>query len=476
MINPSHPNTSDIAQLSDHGIKIDVFNRQLAQFRTGFAAANLDRIAKVNDGINRLTTEEMSRCATRYNQKVDVDVLKFVPASGAATRMFKHLFSFLSDGQDSEAIDQFFGRLSDFAFSKDVVLTESRKSFLHQLLNVERMGDLAKGLIMFHTEKDGAHTAFEEHFHEGYAYGYVNNEVHIHFTVGHEHLAQFESLAAQIKEKFIDVDFNVSYSLQKKSTDTIAVDLQNEPFRNDDGQLVLRPAGHGALLENFNSVDADLIFLKNIDNVVAPSNMDSTTQWKKILGGCVLELVDIRNEILNAVSNGKTIDENLRTAFKNYTHQQLPDNVVEIQTLLDRPFRVCGMVKNEGEPGGGPFWVRDEQGQTTLQIVEKAQIDESLTDQKEILLQSTHFNPVDVVCWVRDRAGNKYDLLKYRDDKAGFISEKSVNGSTIKAMELPGLWNGAMANWLTVFVEVPLETFNPVKSVNDLLRPAHQPS
>ena len=345
-------------------------------------------------------------------------------------------------------------------------------------------------MLPFHKYPHHIATAVEEHLNETVYYGSgTDGAAHLHFTVSENHQILFENIISQAKpviESHSGNTIYVNFSYQNKATDTIAVDLDNNPFRDDKGRLVFRPGGHGALIENLNQLDSDIVFIKNIDNVIL-NHVDSIALYKKALAG---KLVEIRHEIFGclekidsaAITEDDIIDvvayirDNLNVEiiddFAKYT---MPNKVGYIFELLNRPVRVCGMVKNEGEPGGGPFWVRNRKGYLSLQIVESSQIDLQNNQQAKILKRSTHFNPVDLVCGIRNYRGEKFDLTKFVDHSSGFIVEKTKNGRPLKGYELPGLWNGAMDKWITVFVEVPLLTFNPVKTVNDLLKPAHQP-
>ena len=376
------------------------------------------------------------------------------------------------------------GVLKKDIFSKDF------EKILNYLLteNGLNYGNLPKGLLKFHKYKTGERTPSEEHLAEGAMYAKTGNNVFIHFTVSPEHQALFEKHIEEIKvdyENRFEIKIHIKFSIQKPSTDTIAVDLHNQPFRNEDGTILFRPGGHGALIENLNDIDADIIFVKNIDNVVPDRLKAETVKYKKALGGLLKEKQtqifnfteklqnDTSEETINIV---KTFAENelyitLDNTFETKTNSEKARYLI---SKLNRPLRVCGMVKNEGEPGGGPFFVKKESGSVSLQIVESAQIDTENTEKAKIVKEATHFNPVDLVLAVKDFKGNKFDLKKYIDPKTGFISQKSKNGKELKALELPGLWNGAMANWNTLFVEVPISTFNPVKVINDLLRDTHQ--
>ncbi|MEM9987451.1 MAG: DUF4301 family protein, partial [Bacteroidota bacterium] len=346
-----------------------------------------------------------------------------------------------------------------------------------------------KGLLQFHQYDNHTRTPAEEHLVEAANYATIGGgTAYLHFTVSPEHRERFQALIDEKKdhyERLFGVTLDVSFSEQKPSTDTIAVDMENQPFRMDDGGILFRPGGHGALIENLNDIDADLVFIKNIDNVVPDRIKGETYRYKQAIAGKLLEYQQQIFAYLSALDEGG--DENLIEEVEkflkevlcvlpaeDYLTQNLSEKIESLKALLDRPIRVCGMVKNEGEPGGGPFWVKNGKGVISLQIAESAQIDTDDPEQKGIMANATHFNPVDLVCSLRNRQGEKYDLLNFRDPSTGFIAYKSKNGRELKAQELPGLWNGAMANWNTIFVEVPIVTFNPVKIVNDLLRPNHQ--
>jgi hypothetical protein len=422
--------------------------------------------------------------------------------------MFKDLFAFLEgDGDISKNsfVKKFIDNIQNFAFYSDLdeslhkngssikeaLAQKDYKKIVSHLLNDEGLGygQLPKGLLKFHHYEDHDRTPTYEHFIEGYMYALgEGNTVRLHFTVSPEHESKFKEEVADIQtklEKQFGIKYEVSYSQQKKSTDTIAVTMDNEPFLEEDGSILFRPAGHGALLENLDEIDADLIFIKNIDNVVPDRLKPTTKQYKIAIGGQLLEIQEAVFEALKAMKTSKD-QKSLSLAEKVYENNlsgKLPSKYTELPfdekadylfQKLNRPLRICGMVKNTGEPGGGPFWVNEDDASVSLQIAETAQIDTDDPAQKEIIHSSTHFNPVDLVCATKDFEGNKFELLKFRDMRTGFITEKSKSGRDLKALELPGLWNGSMAGWNTVFVEVPLITFNPVKTVNDLLRDEHQ--
>ncbi|MBM3436819.1 MAG: DUF4301 family protein, partial [Bacteroidetes bacterium] len=443
----------------------------------------------------------------------------FVPASGAASRMFQALFNFLEKATTPDlakeeitkdkgfnSVSNFFSNLRKFAFYKDLQgafmdngdnleerLVQKEYTIIIEWLLTEKglnYGKLPKGLLRFHSYPNGERFSFEEHLIEAIRYGKSEgNDASIHFTVSPEHLKLFEDQvekASKHYENLLGVKLNYSFSVQKPSTDTIAVDPDNLPFREDDGMLLFRPGGHGALIENLNDLDAGIVFIKNIDNIVPDRLKDETVKYKKVIGGLLLKLqlsvFAYLEELENGAESGRCdkIADFARTqlniTFPDGFLQFTPDKKKELLIhYLNRPIRVCGMVKNEGEPGGGPFWVKNSRGEISLQIVESSQIDMKNSDQVQVLKQATHFNPVDLVCGIVNYKGEHFNLTEFIDPETGFISEKSKNGRALKAQELPGLWNGAMADWGTLFVEVPTITFNPVKTVNDLLRPQHQP-
>jgi hypothetical protein len=503
----------DFEQLTEKGISNEALQEQLKRFKKGFPALKAERPATLTNGIIPLSKESITSLKELYNREISngLEPLKFVPASGAATRMFKALYQFVENPEDLTNLEdkhpakEFIQHLPEFAFfeslkklfpGKNIDDTKERESLavdiISKVLNDDGLnyGFLPKGLIQFHQYPDGSRTPMLEHLAEAARYAKTkNNTAQIHFTVSPEHLDLFKEELAANKESIqqkTGVRFEISYSFQKAHTDTVAVLPNNEPFRDENGKMVFRPGGHGSLIENLNDCDGGIIFIKNIDNVIPDSKLQQVSDYKEALGGLAL---DIRNQVFDFI---KQLEEGLsiklissiRKFLKETLHTDLPGHLADgslgeqgayLLHFLNRPIRVCGMVKNEGEPGGGPFWVRNSDGQDTLQIVESSQLDLENPEQKKIFDGSTHFNPVDLVCITRNFEREKFDLLKYIDQETGFISEKSISGKTIKALERPGLWNGAMANWLTIFVEVPVETFNPVKTVNDLLRKAHQP-
>lgn len=505
--------STDIIQIKQRGSKLDRVKEQLESFRNGFPYMKLVDAATVGHGIIRLDSQEVQGNCERFNTHVEngLTPVKFVPASGAASRMFKSLFEALEECRQSDNPDlvlaenaaarYFLIHKKKFAFYSDLaaVIGGNQKDinctqWIDYLLNEKGLnyGYLPKGLLKFHRYPDKDRTPFEEHLAEGVSYSKDNsNNVRLHFTVSPEHQSRFENLLSNIKRDYenrYQVTFDVTFSVQKPATDTIAVDADNNPFREADGQILFRPGGHGALIENLNDLDGDVLFIKNIDNVVPDHSKQVTIDYKKALAGVLLkyqEKIFRYQKILNE-RYPASIESGLLAEAANFLENALnvkpPGNLYYtakeelfyyLKEKFNRPLRVCGMVKNEGEPGGGPFWCLDPQGTVSLQIVESSQVDPGSIQQQEIVKHATHFNPVDLVCAVKNYKGEKYDLTQFIDPQTGFISKKSKDGRELKALELPGLWNGAMSNWNTLFVEVPMETFNPVKTVNDLLREQH---
>lgn len=495
-------------KITAQGKQIETVQMQLASFKQGFPFLSLVAPATPARGIQVWSDSQVKDYQSYFEKRAsELELVKFVPASGAASRMFKDLFSFLeTDGDELDGFTQkFISQLHQFAFYQDLdALLQQQGESIASLLEKKDYkklvaslltdaglgyGNLPKGLLRFHAYADENRCPAEEHLVEGIQYGVgKNNQVQIHFTVSPEHEAGFISEIHRHLSKLqqqSEVEFKVSFSHQKKSTDTIAVDALNAPFLEEDGSLLFRPAGHGALLENLNEISADLIFIKNIDNVVPDRLKPITQTYKMALAGWLLEVQARIFQALIALDL-EISSSSVQFAMQVYSTDlggivpesiqegSLNDQATFFKTKLNRPIRVCGMVKNTGEPGGGPFWIHEKDGTQSLQILETAQIDTSNPESLAHLQASTHFNPVDLVCATRDYKGNAFDLLQYRDMNTGFITEKSKSGKVLKALELPGLWNGAMADWNTLFVEVPILTFNPVKTSNDLLRPEHQ--
>lgn len=496
--------------LAQKGITEAQIAEQLACFQKGFPYLKLDAAASIEKGILAPGAEEQKEYLDAWEAytRTDKTIVKFVPASGAASRMFKNLFEFLDADYNTPSTkfeQTFFDNIEKFAFYDDLneacvhitekdiptlIAEENYKAVVAALLNVAGLnyGALPKGLLKFHKYEEGARTPLEEHLAEGamYAAG-KNGKVNVHFTVSTEHRELFKRLVAEKTTAFANrygVDYNISFSEQKPSTDTIAADMDNQPFR-DNGKLLFRPGGHGALIENLNDLDADVIFIKNIDNVVPDRLKADTVLYKKLIAGVLVSLQKQAFQYLELLDSGQYTHEQIMEILqflqknlfcKNPGVKDLEDAelVIYLKKKLNRPMRVCGMVKNVGEPGGGPFLAYNSDGTISLQILESSQIDMDNPAAKEMFEKGTHFNPVDLVCAVRDYKGHKFDLVKFVDKATGFISYKSKSGKDLKALELPGLWNGAMSDWNTVFVEVSLSTFNPVKTVNDLLRDQHQ--
>lgn len=500
----------DIEQIKQHGLDIDLVNQQVDFFRNGFPPSQLSEPALIGSGVLNPNQKEIQQAEETYSNLEDKTVVKFVPASGAATRMFKSLFAFQADYDGSDeayerltkkqepgSLFEFFKRIQDFAFYEELSknfaaqngttieeahLKRDYVAIVDSLLNEDGLnyGSLPKGLLTFHKEGANTKTPVEEHIIEGCQYAKQSDGgVAIHFTVSPEHIEPFKQHVEAVRSKYeknYSCHLKISYSVQNTGTDTIAVSLDNEPFRLVDGSILFRPAGHGALLENLNGIDADIVFLKNIDNVVPDSLKDQTITYKKVIAGILLEKQEKIFDYLRQLANDSHNPEEVLTFISAELGYRPNRNVgkEDLISILNRPIRVCGMVKSEGDPGGGPFWVRGTEGEDSLQVVETAQIDLTNDGQKKVFNQATHFNPVDVVCGIKDFQGKKFDLMNFRDPNAGFSTEKSKDGKTLKAQELPGLWNGSMAYWNTIFVEVPVITFNPVKTVNDLLKPEHQ--
>ncbi|MEJ4089713.1 DUF4301 family protein [Galbibacter orientalis] len=510
---------TDKKQLKQKGIKETQVAEQIEIFKKGIPFVNLIAAATINHGIHKFSEKEKEKYVALFESEKDkLNLLKFVPASGAATRMFKALFQFLNtynpaqetinayiNREKAEIIRTFFIGIEKFPFYEEVIkrFVEKHPDFLNLpdhfqkyyvvkiLLDKDEFdyGSSPKGLLPFHKYKTHPATAFEEHMYEAALYDESNGVAKLHFTISKEHNNDFDEEMDKIESRVTEktgVSFETSFSYQKESTDTLAVSMENEPFRLETGEILFRPGGHGALIENLNDQDADIIFIKNIDNVVVYKYKHELAQFKKILAG---KLIEVQNR---AYKYAKLLDETtpneqmineikdfLRTELNVHVKSDVDKykEVYQIEFLkekLNAPIRICGMVKNEGEPGGGPFWIKDEDGNISLQIVESPQIDSKNKFQEDILKAATHFNPVDIVCSTKNYKGEKYNLLDYVNKQQAFITNKTKEGKELKALELPGLWNGGMAFWNTIFVEVPLTTFNPVKTVVDLLKPAHQ--
>ena len=509
----------DFIQIINHNVSIENIDKQLVIFNKGIRKSDLDRPAILNDGILPFSDEDFSFFSTYFDAKKDgYKLKKFVPASGAASRMFKFLSEYLNDFKaETESVNAYINRkkadnlriflagIEKFPFFeavRDCIIEEfpDAKSwtkdkqiywFVKTLIQPDYFdyANKPKGILPFHKYKEHTATPVEEHLMECMHYAASNKVSNLHFTVSENHKMLFESIVLDKKqevEQQFDATININFSYQNKATDTIAVSLENKPFRDENGKLMFRPGGHGALIDNLNQLDADIVFVKNIDNVIQ-NHIDQIALYKKALAGYLIQLqeqifsflIQIESGIANEIDlseiiafastklNIQIVDE-----YKKYT---LENKINYLKELLDRPIRVCGMVINEGEPGGGPFWVADKKGNLSLQIIESTQVDMHNSSQQNILNQATHFNPVDLVCGLKNYQGNRFDLTQFVDHSTGFIVDKNHNGKPLKGYELPGLWNGGMALWITVFVQVPIITFNPVKTINDLLKPNHQP-
>lgn len=500
----------DLEQIERKGISEQQIKKELEEFKTGFPFLKLDAAASIGNGIIATSAEDVKRYTEAWNayKAEGKKIVKFVPASGAASRMFKNMFAFLTADYDVPTTDfekTFFDNVVKFAFypalnamceknegkNIEALMGEGNyKAVVANLLEAKGLnyGQLPKGLLLFHSYEDGARTPLEEHLVEGALYADSKGMVHIHYTVSPEHRTLFEKKVADTKDKYekaYNVKYDITFSEQKPSTDTIAVNPDDTPFRNADGSLLFRPGGHGALIENLNEIPADVVFIKNIDNVVPDRLKADTVTYKQVIAGVLVSLQEKAFEYLRLLDEGTYNHEKLEEMIRfvqrdlccrKHDIKELEDAelVIYLRSKLNRPMRVCGVVKNVGEPGGGPFLTYNQNGTVSLQILESSQIDKSNTEYMKMFTEGTHFNPVDLVCAVKNYKGEKFNLPDYVDRTTGFISSKSKNGKDLKALELPGLWNGAMSNWNTVFVEVPLSTFNPVKTVNDLLREQHQ--
>ena len=500
----------DLKQLAQKGISEQQIETQLGQFKTGFPFLKLEAAAAIGRGIVAPTSDEGRKYVDAWQKykAAGKRVVKFVPASGAASRMFKDMFAFVDADYDKPTTDfekKYFDNIDKFAFYgeldavcqknngkgiKELVKEGNFKAIAANMLKAEGLnyGQLPKGLLLFHNYPEGPRTPMEEHLVEGALYAASNGEAHVHFTVSHEHMELFKQKVAQKADMYAKkygIAYDITFSEQKPSTDTIAANPDGTPFRNSDGSLLFRPGGHGALIENLNEIEADVIFVKNIDNVVPDRLKGDTVLWKQIIAGVLVTLQKKAFEYLELLDSGKYTHEQIEEIIRfvqndlccrkaDIKELEDADLVIYLRKKLNRPMRVCGVVKNVGEPGGGPFLTYNQDGTVSLQILESSQIDKSNKEYMEMFTKGTHFNPVDLVCAVKDYKGNAFDLPKFVDPTTGFISQKSKSGKELQALELPGLWNGAMSDWSTIFVEVPLSTFNPVKTVNDLLREQHQ--
>ncbi|GAA4950041.1 hypothetical protein GCM10023314_24270 [Algibacter agarivorans] len=509
----------DIQQIENKGISIEQVNAQTSRLKNGMSYSHLVAAATIGRGIESYNEDEIQDFIELYEKKQDaLSIVKFVPASGAATRMFKFLFQFLKNFKPAKEsiedyaekyndalIKPFFDSLKAFPFYNAVIskvkeihsdfesLSEGEKhlEFVKTMLDKKGLNYsfLPKGLLPFHKYGNIAITAFQEHLFESTLYASSNNNSNLHFTVSEKHHKYFIEELNRINEELVKqtkTNFNVTFSYQKETTETVALTPKGTIYRNEDDSILFRPAGHGALLENLNELNNDLIFIKNIDNIVVSDKNIEVSNYKKLLAGVLLEAQQKTFSYLKKLDEVNLTETDFKVMvlflryrlnvsvtpdFDKFTSQE---KTVYLREKLNRPIRVCGMVKNQGEPGGGPFWVKDENDNVSLQIVEFAQIDFRRKNQQSLVYKATHFNPTDLVCGVKNYKGEKFNLKDFVDLEAAFITMKTQNGVDIKALELPGLWNGSMAYWNSIFVEVPLKTFNPVKTVNDLLKPEHQ--
>lgn len=500
----------DLKQIADKGISEEKLNSQLEEFKTGFPFLKLEAAASVERGIIATTPEQVKQYEAAWeNYKAQGrTIVKFVPASGAASRMFKDMFAFVDADYDIPTTDfekKYFDNIGNFAFHDaldevcrkntgmgiDELIANGRyKEVAANMLKPEGLnyGQLPKGMLLFHKYTEGPRTPMEEHLVEGALYAASEGKAAVHFTVSHDHLPLFKQRVADKLDFYANkygITYDISFSEQKPSTDTVAANTDNTPFRNSDGSLLFRPGGHGALIENLNEIDADVIFIKNIDNVVPDRLKADTVTYKQVIAGILVSLQKRAFEYLEVLDSGAYNHDKLEEIIRFVQHElccrksdikefEDADLVLYLRKKLNRPMRVCGVVKNVGEPGGGPFLTYNQDGTVSLQILESSQIDKNNKEYMEMFTKGTHFNPVDLVCAVKDYKGQPFNLPDFVDRTTGFISSKSKNGKELKALELPGLWNGAMSDWNTIFVEVPLSTFNPVKTVNDLLREQHQ--
>ncbi|MDR5591591.1 DUF4301 family protein [Christiangramia sp. SM2212] len=505
----------DILQIEDKGLSTKEVKEQIEIFKRGNIKVNITEAATVGKGISKIESTEKHKLIEFYDaEKANHSLLKFVPASGAASRMFKALHNFADDFDpekhelreyldstgDSD-LQRFFNHLDKLPFYDHAIEKAKKqhsdyaelshdaqhKILVETILNSDGLylSNLPKGLVPFHKYDQHVATAFEEHLLEAAKYAEVDGIAKIHFTVAKGDKDKFKGEWKQIRERVeakTGVKFEIEYSYQDPKTDTIAVDNNFEPFRTEEEDLFFRPGGHGALIENMNQLDEEIVFVKNIDNVVTEDKVQNVVDHKKMLGGKLFKVQNKVFEYLKALESGDVTSEKMNE-IQDFLNKELfvknsnseDASAKYLQEKLHRPLRVCGMVKNEGEPGGGPFLVQDKNGEISLQIIEGAQIDNDNPQQAKTAREATHFNPVDIVCSLKDHNGESYDLNEYVDEDMSFIADKTKDGKPLKALERPGLWNGGMAKWNTIFVEVPVETFNPVKTVSDLLKESHQP-
>jgi hypothetical protein len=490
-----HLSAEDLNQLSEKQISVEEINRQLKVFTNNKGSLTVERPCTLGDGILKLDTEQRDKFIAKYKQdSPSRKIIKFIPASGAATRMFKHLYAW-DDPSFASLVNAFKKSFQDLPFldllsdcftahnlSLKQLIKENNWFKINELIlesNGLGYGESPKGLIPFHKYLDHVRTAFEEHLAESKSYVSVGGVTNIHFTVsGHAQKAIENFLNARKYMFENETEFRLSYSVQSTDSDTIAVDEGHVPIRDEDDRLIFRPGGHGSLIKNLNQLDSDLIFIKNIDNILPENRQAQMVQHKMVLAGYALYLNDLRKELIGQLQMESADLDAIKSQVQNLFSVKFDGAFgllrEEVSLFLQRPIRVCGMVRNAGEPGGGPYWVKDNSGNERVQIVEKSQIDQDDAQQLKALNSSSHFNPVDIVCLPTDSEGNSLDLTEFVNPTTSFVSTKYSEGQVLKALEHPGLWNGAMADWLTVFIEVPSETFAPVKNINDLFRAEHQ--
>ncbi|UTW65924.1 DUF4301 family protein [bacterium SCSIO 12643] len=468
---------SDKLNIAELAISEQVIDQQVENLKNGPKELNLKRPCTVGDGISALSDAELNRLVDGYEGMINgKTICRFTPASGAATRMFKHLYE---GDHNSGLLKEFLDRIQGFAFYEALNITDhdSAEQIVNKVLGSEGLnyGNLPKAMIDFHKYPNEVRKSIDEQLVEGVAYAKSNNLVDFHFTISEEHKEIVQEHLNKVLSKYeekLETKINISYSTQLKSTDTVALDVDNKLVYQENGDLLLRPGGHGSLIHNLNQMDADVIYVKNIDNIVREEKQPEIIKYKKALGAKLIELQTTVFKYLNELETQEVLSDRL-SEMADFIREELnvdvSANQEEIFQKLNRPIRVCGMVKNEGKAGGGPFWVDD-----SVQIVESAQMNLDKPEVLAMLENATHFNPVDLVCGIKDYKGHKFNLADFIDPETFFVASKSYMGKEIKVLEHPGLWNGAMANWNTVFVEVPVSTFHPVKTVNDLLAEAHQ--
>ena len=480
--------SKDINQLDKLEVEKQTLLDQVKLIKNGIEPVKLAAPAIINNGIIRLDDNHLETYKNIFNElSKNIKTTRFVPASGAASRMFKSFFHYLEHGTEDDEIKAFAKSLTSFAFYDQIKCSQQTdySCAINNMINVVKLAALPKALIPFHQYAEDYRTSFEEHLVEAVEIIGKDRTVNIHFTISEAHQTKFDQLVNEQLKKYeskYNCKFNLSFSYQSKTTDTVALNDVNDLFRNDNNEIVFRPGGHGSLLKNLNDLDSELVIIKNIDNVQPDHLRPNTILYKKVLAGYLIDLQKKVSEHLQQMDSNEFDLDEIIDSIQNDLLIRLPSNFASFDSneqvdfmkkKLNRPLRICGMVKNEGEPGGGPFWVLKNE-EESLQIVESSQIELDNPHQAEIVKESTHFNPVDLVCWIKDYQGNKFDLAKFTDPGTAFVTEKSQNGKRLKVLEHPGLWNGAMADWITLFVEVPISTFSPVKTITDLLRKEHQ--